>query len=147
MKSRDLPARPTVTYQLRLHLPTYWIFAFRFSLPEMRVTGIVGPLNGPGWRETDIEALEYDEAPERLVSHALLPFELYPAYSRRSSVKKSLPRRRWPVSAWGTTPCRRPPSLRTPRCAGASAATSLAGPWTGSPFGPRRRAPRGRRRG
>jgi hypothetical protein len=66
MPSHDLPARPTVTYQLRLHLPTYWIFAFWLALPELRVTGIAGPLNGPGWRETDLEGIAYDEDPERL---------------------------------------------------------------------------------
>jgi len=32
----------------------------------MRVTGIAGPMNGPGWRLTDLESIEYGEDPERL---------------------------------------------------------------------------------
>jgi hypothetical protein len=33
----------------------------------MRVIGIFGPLNGPGWRETDPKAIEYDTDPARLI--------------------------------------------------------------------------------
>jgi hypothetical protein len=51
----------------------------RFSLPEMRVTGIAGPLNGPGWWETDLEAIHYDEDPERLTwaNEKLQDFDLH----------------------------------------------------------------------
>lgn len=75
---RTIPARPTETQQLRLHVPTHWIFAFRIALPEFRVTGIVGPLNGPEWRLTQIETLDYDEDPERLAwaNENLREFEL-----------------------------------------------------------------------
>jgi hypothetical protein len=44
----------------------------RLALPAYRIPGIVGPLNGPAWRETDRKALDDDEDPERLASGSLV---------------------------------------------------------------------------
>ena len=66
MSFRDIPARPTADYHLMLHVSTYEVFAFRFALPEKRVTGIVGPRNRLQWQRVAIEELEYDEDPERV---------------------------------------------------------------------------------
>jgi len=66
MKPYNVSARPTETFGLYLHVPTDEVFAFRFALPEMRVTGLAGPRSQLQWQRVAIVDLDYDADPARL---------------------------------------------------------------------------------
>ena len=59
-----IPARPGPSYMLMLHRPTGERYAFRVEQPGFRVTGCLGPRPLNEWRRTDLQALDYDAAPE-----------------------------------------------------------------------------------
>jgi hypothetical protein len=72
MNLRDLPGRPRVNYALMLHVPTYRIYAFRYAMPGMHLTGGSGPHDKDEWRRTPLESVEYDEGDLRAWAEARL---------------------------------------------------------------------------
>jgi hypothetical protein len=72
MSHWDLPARPRVNYALMLHVSTYRIYAFRYAMPGMQLTGVCGPRDLDEWRRTPLETAEYEEGELRAWAAARL---------------------------------------------------------------------------
>src|SRR5438093_958652 len=72
MNIRAIPGSPRVNYALMLHVPTYRLYAFRFAVPGMVLTGVSGPRDKDEWRRTPLEGVEYDEGELRAWAEARL---------------------------------------------------------------------------